>query len=260
MANRIETLKKTVDHDIQRIPEEYLSNEYIQSDQSIWRKICIGIVTCDATKSRFLDFMKVHSEIFERFNIDYFVIRSDPDIETEDEKDYVIDGHNFTARFEETYETLHKKIITFYSYLSNNTEYSHVIKIDDGCLLDLSQAISNLNLDFVGTPLIAKMNKYHQGKCTDPKWNSYVSDFKHELDELIGEEEFNRLNLTKTKYAAGGCAYRLSRKAIDVISNYLEYAHNLEFAYEDLLIGQLLKINHITVNRNNMGKHHRIPK
>ena len=111
----------------------------------------------------------------------------------------------------------------------------------------------------IGAAMRAPMNKYHWGKCTDPELNKYVSDFKHDLDCLIGIEKFDQQNLTRVLYASGGCAYRLSRKALTGISNYLDHAKSLQFAYEDLFIGQIMMLNNIKITKKIIGRHHRIP-
>lgn len=221
-------------------------------------KICIAIVTCEKNQERFDRFMSIFADRFEENNLDYYAIRADPDIETDGNKLYRIDGHDFWTKTEEAYEKLHQKIMVFYSYVETQTEYTHIIKVDDGCLLNLESALSDLHLDYVGYSMFARVNKYHKGKCKDPKWNFYISDFKHSLDDVVGIEKFNSLDLTKVRYASGGCSYRLSRKALTGISAFLPHCLNLEFAYEDLLIGQLLKINGISVSHKIIGRYHRI--
>jgi hypothetical protein len=224
-------------------------------------KICVAIITCEAHRARYDKFMSIFKDQFEENGIDYYAIRADPDLNIDPEegdKLYKLDGRDFWTKTEEVYEKLHQKLMIFYSYIETETDYTNVIKVDDGCLLDLSVALSDLHLDYIGHATVARMNRYHRGKCKEPKWNTYVSDFKHDLQEVVGEDEFKRLNLTKTPYAAGGCAYRLSRKALTGISRFLPHSLQLEFAYEDLLIGQILKINGISVSRKIIGRHHRI--
>lgn len=243
-------LKKTVETDILRIPKDL--------DPIIWSKICIGIITCDAHKARFDNFMEIYKEYFESLGITYYAIKADPTLDYNG-SDYKIIGNDFWVNCDEAYEKLLHKVMVFYSYIEKETNFDMVVKVDEGCLLDLSAIIKDMNLDYIGVILTPRANKYHWGKCKDPKLNTYISDFKHELDKVIDPDEFKKLNLTGVQYASGGMAYRLSRKALTALSNYLDHAKSLDFAYEDMYIGQIMKISNIPVTRRVIGRYHRIP-
>lgn len=259
MASKLSICNKTVNINIRKIPETYRSIEYLNDKKlSVWSKICIGIITCDASKKRFDNFMNVFKEHFEKFNIMYFIIKADPTLNYGD-SDYIVDGNNFWVNCEEAYEKLLLKVMVFYSYIEKDTNYDHVVKVDEGCLLDLSAIIKDLNLDYIGVILTPKINKYHWGKCKDPKLNTYLSDFKHGLDKVIGTNEFQKLQLNKVQYGSGGMSYRLSRKALTGISDYLSHVKTLEFAYEDMFIGQIMKIKKIPITKRILGRYHKIP-
>lgn len=250
MTNKIEELKKIVENNLQNLPKDL--------DSIIWSRICIGIVTCDKHRSRFNNFMRIYQEYFDKLGIMYYIIKSNPTRDYEG-SDYIVDGHNFWINAEEVYEKLLHKIIVFYSYIEKETEYSHIVKVDDGCLFDISAIIKDLNLDYIGSPHRIIDGRYHQRKCTNPELKKQVLDFKHRLDEKIDSEEFQKLDLTKVQYAMGGHAYRLSRRALTGISDYLEHAKSLELSYEDLYIGQILKTKGVTITRRIIGRYHRIP-
>jgi hypothetical protein len=146
----------------------------------------------------------------------------------------------------------------FYSYIEKKTDYKYIVKIDDGCLLNLNNMITNLHVDYCGTKIIAGSKKWHWGKCKDVKLNTYISDLKHGFDDLLGSETFNKLDLTKIAYAGGGYSYRLSRNALIKLNNYKKYSLSLEFSYEDLFIGQVMKINNIKLIPNSIGRYHKL--
>jgi hypothetical protein len=247
-------LKSIVNNDISRIPQNFKEDYYIDSNKSIWKTFCIGIVTCDAHEARLNNCMKIYKEIFDKYKIKYYLIKSDPEIETDN--DYLIDGDIFYAKAEESYEKLLHKIMIFYSYIEKETDYKYVIKMDDGCLLNLNNMINDLYLDYIGIKRVAYVNKSHWGKCKDPNLNKYVSDFKHEFDKLVGSDIFNKLNLSKAPYAGGGNAYRLSRKSLTGISKYKNHALSLNFSYEDLFIGQVMKLKGIRFTNKIIGRYH----
>jgi hypothetical protein len=49
--NNIDILRGIVNNDISKIPSKYKEKTYIDSDKSIWKTFCIGIITCDNTQS-----------------------------------------------------------------------------------------------------------------------------------------------------------------------------------------------------------------
>ena len=250
----MDKLKEIVNRDLNKIPAEFRTINYIASKNSIWSKICVGIITCDAHKARFDNFMEIYENIFNTYGITYYIIKSDPNISSE----YLIDGHYFFAKAEESYEKLVHKVMTFFSFVENKTKYDYVVKVDDGCLLKLSEIIKYPTLDYIGVLRRAYNSKSHWGKCANKELNIYVSDFKHDLDKVIGIDKFNSLNLKKAPYGGGGNGYRLSRKAITGISKYLKHAKSLDFAYEDLFIGQIMMINGITFTNKILGEYHKI--
>jgi hypothetical protein len=251
---KMSELKSIVKNDISKIPKKLKEEKYINSGKSIWKSFCIGIVTCDAHEARLNNCMNIYKEFFDRYKIKYYLIKSDSDIKTDDE--YLIDGDIFYAKAEESYEKLLHKVMIFFSYIEKETDYKYVIKMDDGCLLDLNNMIKNLYFDYIGSKRIASVNDYHWGKCKNTYFNTYISDFKHEFDKLLGSKVVNQLDLSKAPYAGGGCAYRLSRKALTGISNYKNHSLSLGFSYEDLFIGQIMKLNGISFTPKIIGRKH----
>ena len=260
----ISVCKEIIDKDFNKIPIEHrIFNEADKSNPNInpWKKMIVGILSCSKYKYRYENFMKLYGELFEQVGLDYYVIYADPDIETNEDEDYVIENKFFTAKVKESYETLAHKLAVFYSYINNNTDYEYIIKIDDACLFLMSAALKRLDKPYVGAKLKPTINKIHFGKCSDKQYNSQPLDFGHNLREFNPNiddklyEELYHINL-----AGGGYGYRLRRDAFQYVDKYKEHILSLGLSYEDVLFGQIFYLEGIEALYLCLGKYHCIGK
>jgi hypothetical protein len=201
--------------------------------------------------------MDLYKEQFENNNIDYYIILSKPELKKSG-KLYELDGNYFYVATEEAYEIIAHKLVIFYEYIYNHTDYDIVIKSDDGCLIDVDKIVNSPDDDYFGADLVATVNKCHYGKCKNKKYNKIGLDFRHKFHMTRYLNKEQRENITKIKYAAGGYGYGLSRKSLENIIKYKTHILKLNFSYEDLLFGQVLYLSNINVKPYRFGKYHKV--
>ena len=226
---------------------------------NIWNRMVVGIVTCEQNKTRFANFMQIYENIFKNLGLDYYVILANPSIDHK----YTInlDKHDrkiFTARAKEAYENLAHKINVFYSYVYNETDFDYVIKVDDGCLLDLSKIALNMDADYMGSIIKPTLNTVHFNKCTDKKYNSTRLDFLHDLNLFSPLSKEIQDKLYNIRFAGGGYGYRLSRNALQHMEKYESHIMSLGLSYEDVLLGQILYLEGIELVGCGIGRYHMI--
>jgi len=209
--------------------------------------------------------MKIHEKWFKDNNLTYFVIQSDP-LLLNSGKESRIDGNNFYCACQEAYEVLAHKLIIFYSYIFENTDFEFVLKFDDGCLIDQKSVLSivnqqSLEYHYIGSLMKPTTNSCHWGKCKNTKLNRQKLDFKHNFDKLDNINDLDRQkldNITTIEYAGGGYGYGLSRHALELIAKYKKHILSLELSYEDVLFGQIMYLENIKANKYVVGKYHMV--
>lgn len=251
----IDDCKKLVSEDLQKIPQE------LKNSNGPWKYMIVGIVSCEKSKTRLNNFMNIYGDIFKKLNLSYFIIYADPNIQTAHNRDFSVNMKDriFTAKAKESYETLAHKLAIFYSYIYNHTNYKYVVKIDDGCLVDLHGISRNLERNYAGSYMTPTSNTVHRGKCTEQIYNKTSLDFGHDFmkyNPKMSKDLYEKLY--KIKYAGGGYGYRLSRTAIRCINKYKKHILSLGLSYEDVLFGQILFLEGINVDWHVMGRYHYI--
>jgi hypothetical protein len=260
----LEACQQIVKNDIKKIPDKYKNFDEKTRDNKItnpWKRMVVGILSCDRTSKRLASFLAVYKDIFTNLGLDYYIIYADPDIKTEQGLDFVVNDSSriFTAKAKESYETLAHKVAIFYSYVYNYTDYDYVIKLDDGCLVDLSKVLGRLECPYVGSVLKPTSNKIHKNKCSDKRYNKIDLDFGHNFKELIpdmSDEQYK--SLYHIRLAGGGYGYRVSREAIQFIDKYKEHILSLGLSYEDVLFGQIFHLEGIGIAWHGIGRYHNI--
>lgn len=146
-------------------------------------------------------------------------------------------GHTIYVPARDDYESLLLKLALAYEYLlETETSFSHVLKIDDDCYINVPVLESVLHkipesCDYIAgavQPQSERINRrWHFGKCSDPRFdNEYPDDYP------------------PAAYAKGGYGYLLSRRAMSAIARRIpQFRRELQeyvYSYEDLRIGQIL--------------------
>ncbi len=139
----------------------------------------------------------------------------------------------------DNYENLPLKTVELVRWVSNNTPFGHVLKIDDDCLLNVEDyflTLSYRKYQYYGRPLRRKIGDKKRDWHFE-KSNSFRG--KNELDK----------SPEPSNYADGGSGYSLSRAAMSMALSQLDTEAGasilLESFSEDKLIGDLLKKNKI---------------
>ena len=156
-----------------------------------------------------------------KHNIPYFFVIGQPS-----SRSYV-EGDILYVDAPDTYEHLPRKTYKIFEYIYNYTFYSHVLKIDDDCYVNVDNL---LQCGFEKYDYMGKVAGYvddldrnwHEGKTFDPN-----------IGEYTGEH--------KGTWANGASGYFLNRYAMRKL---LEYPNHKEIAfelYEDKLIGDILR-------------------
>lgn len=220
--------------------------------------VCIGILTCEKRKRRFNKFMSLYRNVFDKMGIKYYILRGN-NATMRRGKEYEIIGNQFNIGVKDSYETLSHKLIIFYTYIYEQTNYKYVYKIDDGCLIDPNKLLQfPKDANYVGQLMKPTINKIHFGKCTNKKYNRLCLDFGHELHLLNNMDDVKMNNIKNIKYAGGGYGYGLTRKAISHIVPFKKHVLALPLSYEDVLFGQLLYLSNIKPVYFAFGQYHKI--
>lgn len=139
------------------------------------------------------------------------------------------------------YEGLPEKTLAAIRWVHDNTDYAHMLKIDDDCFLNAPlffESLSYRKFDYYGrklTRIVGQMDRaWHQEKSTSSR----------------GRQEFDRSSEPST-YADGGCGYTLSRRAMAAALTAAARPSGqrlmaLSFM-EDKLLGDLLALEGIRV-------------
>jgi len=233
------------------------NKESKESNEMIKPKICMGILTCPNTKKRFDKFMNHHEKWLIENDIKYYIIQSDPTLIGKEE--YKIDGNNFYCGCKEAYETLAHKLAIFYGYIYEKTDYTHIIKVDDGCLLKKENVLNlkNKPYDYCGSLMVPTSNKCHIGKCSDKKYHREL-DFNHGFNYINNIDRNKLASIKKIEYAGGGYGYCLSRKSLSVIAKYKAHILKQELSYEDVIFGQIMYLEGIKPTYYHIGDYHAI--
>jgi glycosyltransferase involved in cell wall biosynthesis len=144
------------------------------------------------------------------------------------------------------YESLLLKLALAYEYLlTHETGFTHILKLDDDCYLNVAKFSEDLTAsrplsDYIAGaihPLDERLNRrWHFGKCSDSRFDKpYAHDF------------------APTPYAKGGYGYILSRQAMGIVAReiptFRAELERFEYAYEDLRIGQLMAAENIAITK-----------
>ena len=156
-----------------------------------------------------------------KHNIPYFFVIGKPS-----SRSYV-DGDILYVDAPDTYEHLPRKSYKIFEYIYNYTFYSHVLKIDDDCYVNVDNLLQCgfENYDYMGKVAGYEDDldrNWHEGKTDDPTIGQYAGEHKG-------------------TWANGASGYFLNRYAM---SKILEYSNHKEIAfelYEDKLIGDILR-------------------
>ena len=160
----------------------------------------------------------------------------------------------FNANCEERYENLAHKLCIFYDYCKDN--YDGVIKVDDGCKLNFKK-LMNIpydKYDNIGALMRATSTKCHYGKCKKKEFNKEKINLDHKFEKNI----IQKLDMKEMKYCGGGYSYFLSKKCLNIISNYTNHILSIALSYEDVLFGQILRMNSIEAYYYKFGDYHQI--
>jgi hypothetical protein len=220
-------------------------------------KICIGILTCQETKPRFAKFMRIHKKFFDDNKLKYYIILADPKL-IGSNKEYRIVGNFFYCAAQEAYEVLAHKLVIFYSYIYQETDFDFVYKVDDGCLLNQNNIKKIPSTDYSGILIKPTSNTCHAGKCKTSHYNTISLDFMHCFDKLPDIDRDKLTNITNITYAGGGYGYVLSRNALHSISKYKNHVLGVCLSYEDVIFGQILYLENITPTHHTVGKYHAV--
>ncbi len=140
------------------------------------------------------------------------------------------------------YESLPQKTLAAAAWVRDHTEFSHMLKIDDDCFLDVDtffHAQSYRKFHYYGRRLYRDIGQ------TDRAWHNGKARSDRGRLELDRSPE-------PSQYADGGSAYSLSRHAIKVLLDTAATPEgrrliNASFM-EDKMVGDLLAMSGITVN------------
>jgi hypothetical protein len=262
MPRSFEECQKIIKEDVEKIPENlrYFDSESINDPmQNPWKRMVVGIVSCKKHNGRLQSFLMLFSDIFAELGLDYYIIYADPDIETEEGVDFSVDHDNrfFYAKSTEAYESLAHKLAIFYSYIYNHTDYEHVIKADDGCLINLSSVIKLLNHTYIGSGMHPTSSGCHRGKCSKKEYNHSNVDFGHNFMEFYPEMDDDMYkSLYKVSYAGGGYGYRIGREAMKHIDKYKAHILSIGLSYEDVIFGQVFFLEGIKLYWHGIGRYH----
>ena len=257
----VDLCRDFVKEDLKRVPDRYKvfdSDSKMDPAVNPWQRMVVGILSCAASHKRLANYLSIFDEVFDELGLDYYVILADPNMISDDGQDFILfpESRLFIATAKDSYESLAHKLAIFYSFVFHQTDYDHVIKCDDGCLLDLSGAIQNLEADYCGSVIQPTLNTIHFDKCTEASYNTTELDFGHRFDQILGESDRERFkSLYQIQYAAGGCGYRVSRKALGLIDTYKDHVLSLGLSYEDVLFGQILFLEGVLVTGRDMGRY-----
>jgi hypothetical protein len=245
------------------------------------RKVCFGILTCPGSHKRYEKFMKIHERWFIENGFTYYAIYGDPSL-LGTGVDYKINGNNFYCATNEAYETLAHKLAIFYSYIYEKTSMEYVFKVDDGCLINKSNILQELNSahqlsgvttgpgvttgrlpgvtfgrsDYCGGLMTPTSDSCHKGKCANKELNKISIDFTHNFNKINGIDPLKLRNIKKITYCGGGYGYGLSRNALQRIVKYKYHILSLSLSYEDVLFGQIMFLENIKPKHVEIGGYH----
>lgn len=165
----------------------------------------------------------------------HFFVLGDPTLEHA-----VLLDDCFYVPCRDDYESLLLKLSLAYRFVhQSHWDFSHVLKLDDDCYLDVERfegLLADANLaapdrDYLGAaiqPCAERINpRWHFGKCSDPRFDTA---YPHEQ--------------APADYAKGGYGYLLSRRALGVISGLCDMFRSelqaFRYSFEDLRIGEIL--------------------
>lgn len=221
-------------------------------------EICIGILTCQKKKKRFKKFMDMFEGKFNELGIKYYVLICNPLLAREG-LEYKIVGNYFYIGISDAYETLAHKLVIFYTYIYNHTNYKYIIKTDDGCLINIDKILNfPKGENYIGTRLRPTANSIHKGKCKNGKLNKICLDFTHNFDKIKGIEEDKLKNIKNIEYGGGGYGYGLTRKALSFIPKYKDHILSIPLSYEDVLFGQIMYLSDISFCNYRFGQYHKV--
>jgi len=204
--------------------------------------------------------MKIHERWFIENGFTYYAIYGDPSL-LGTGVDYKINGNNFYCATNEAYETLAHKLAIFYSYIYEKTSMEYVFKVDDGCLINKSNILQELNSthrppDYCGGLMTPTSDCCHKGKCTNKELNKISIDFAHNFNKINGIDPLKLRNIKKITYCGGGYGYGLSRNALQHIVKYKYHILSLSLSYEDVLFGQIMFLENIKPKHVEIGEYH----
>lgn len=212
----------------QKIPQKYLPSLYKRFDYTI----AVGIISCRKNVEKMKMIRNTWLRDLKTYQIHYYIIIGDPSI-----SDYKMEDDILYVPCADNYENLPQKVVAFYRYINENTDYDFVYKIDDDCFMNIENLFSTYfwNFDYFGRTVATSekdLNRnWHDGKCQDQSLNEvpYARDY-------LGP------------WCGGGYGYFLSRKSLEVISGMSDYIST--DLYEDKAIGDALRKKKITPQEN----------
>ena len=158
-------------------------------------------------------------------NSNYVIVQGGYDTNT-----YDINSKILSINCNDKYEGLPEKVLKSYKYIIENKlfdQYSHFIKLDDDMIIKKNinyNLIKNLDYGGIISNIIGD-RKWHIGKCSKKSvWN------------------ITPYNGIYIPWCLGGSGYIISKKAISLIKNDINYNSEI---FEDLYIAKLLKKNNI---------------
>jgi hypothetical protein len=213
--------------------------------------ICLGILTCPKDEIKLKKFMELYSKELEEKNIPYFLIYADNNLD----KYYKLFGRKLYVRTSENYESLAKKLVLFYRFVYEKTDFKYVVKVDCGSTIKIDMIINHPHENYCGGVMKPTMNICHYGKCSNQILNNTPINLTHNLCNRVPKKKCDIKNI---KYCGGGYGYILSRKSLKAIINFTPHIMGLRLSYEDVLFGQILFINEILPHNYVFGGYHTV--
>ncbi len=145
----------------------------------------------------------------------------------------------------DNYEGLPEKMLAVLRWVKEQTNYTHLVKVDDDCFLNVPEFFGDYSYrlsDYYGRPLVRTPGQ------TNRAWHTQKSTTPRGQMELDKSPE-------PSVYADGGCGYALSRTAMESVLTNIETPTGRKLRQvsfmEDKLLGDLLSLDGITVNNDN---------
>jgi len=156
-----------------------------------------------------------------KHQIPYFFVIGKPSSQT------YLEGDILYVDAPDTYEHLPQKTYKLFKFVHNQTFYSHALKVDDDCYLNVDALLRSgfENQDYSGKVLGSAgelARDWHIGKTSDPNYGEYQGEYKG-------------------TWADGASGYILNRYAMKKL---LEHSHPQDVGfelYEDKLVGDILR-------------------